>query len=55
MPNTLKERKFHCDSGDVCKNPLMFARTSQMVIFAPSNRVMVKAFMKNLPPKKSSF
>ena len=25
-----------------------------MVIFAPSNRVMVNAFFKNLPPKKSS-
>ena len=37
------------------KNPLTFGRTCQMAIFAPSNREMVKAFMKNLPPKKSSF
>ena len=37
------------------KNPLTFGRTCQMVIFAPSNRVMVDAFFKNLPPKKSSF
>ena len=29
-----------------------FGSTCQMAIFAPSNRVMVKAFMKNLPPKK---
>ena len=36
------------------KNPLTFGRTCQMVIFAPSNRVMVNAFFKNLPPKKSS-
>ena len=34
------------------KNTLTFARICQVVIFAPSNRVMVKAFMKNLPPKK---
>ena len=35
--------------------PLTFGRTCQMVIFALSNRVMVDAFFKNLPPKKSSF
>ena len=37
------------------RNPLTFGRTCQMAVFAPSNRVMVDAFLKNLPPKKSSF
>ena len=37
------------------KNPLTFGRTCQMVIFAPSNRVLVDAFMKNLPPKSPHF
>ena len=37
------------------QNPLTFGRTCQMAIFAPSNRVMVDAFFKNLPPKSRHF
>ena len=37
------------------RNPLTFGRTCQMVIFAPSNCVLVVGSTKNLPPKKSSF
>ena len=34
------------------KNPLTFGRTCQMVIFAPSNRVIVDAFFKKSASKK---
>jgi len=37
------------------KNPLKCGLACQMVIFAPSNRVLVDAFMKNLPPKSPHF